>query len=430
MAGTVRIDITPPAGVMLQGHSARKEPGDRIHDNLFLKVLTLKKGAKRIALVTSDLIYFTEGFAAGAKRMVRREAGLAPGDVMLTASHTHTGPVMLGPEHLVIGKPPLSPYVELLQHKIAGGVREAVLREQPVRMRRGAGRVNIGAVNRRKKTSSGVGMLPNPGGPLDEEVPVIAFYGKGGTPAAIVFNCVCHPTTLSTQIHEVSADYPGVAQREVERIYPGCNALFTNGCSGDVRPDITEGGRFKGGSFEDVERMGRILAACTAQTVEKAAWEEVGAVESASEEFMFPLDRDMFAGDESGIARMLERVSGSVPDEAARRWEELRRMKLGEEEKPARAVPGELQVFKLGGARLLGLPGEVMVEIGLRIKKRAPGVLIAGYANGCLGYIPTRKAMEEGGYEAMSYISRGYPGPYSPGMEDKLVRRAARMLAG
>lgn len=68
------------------------------------------------------------------------------------------------------------------------------------------------------------------------------------------------------------------------------------------------------------------------------------------------------------------------------------------------APTAELQVLRIGRGGLASFPGEVFMELGLRIRKafHDKPVMVAGYTNGSIGYIPTQEAFAEGGYEATS----------------------------
>ncbi|MBN1671485.1 MAG: neutral/alkaline non-lysosomal ceramidase N-terminal domain-containing protein [Kiritimatiellae bacterium] len=423
-AGVARYDVTPPLGYLLQGHTARNKPSERVHDPLYLKVLTLRKGKRRIALVTSDLIDFSPEFVEEVRGEVRARTRLKPADVLLTASHTHTGPVMAqGP---FSDRAPLPDYMSVLKRTIAGGIGEAIRREQPVTVRHGTGRTNIGIVNRRKKTRSGVQMMPNPEGPIDEELAVVSFVDSAQKPLAVLLNYTCHPTTLASTLYQVSADYPGVAQRELEKFYPGATALFINGCCGDVRPAIVDGDRFKGGGFDDIERMGKLLAAAAVQCVETAHSVDVNSVGGRLQRFAFPLDRTLSATNKANIAKITRRYARG--SELGAKWAAFWEQARDEGRQIPTSVTGDLHGLKIGPLAVLGLPGEVMVEIGLKIKKRTEKVIVAGYSNGCIGYIPTRQGLVEGGYEASSFLYQAWPAPYAPAMERKLVEAAVKLV--
>jgi hypothetical protein len=85
------------------------------------------------------------------------------------------------------------------------------------------------------------------------------------------------------------------------------------------------------------------------------------------------------------------------------RREMLRRYETGSVKKSMRA---EAQALGIGPLGIVGLPGEVFVEIGIQIKEHSPFShnMVAGYTNDNLGYIPTSVAFEEGGYEPNAYV--------------------------
>ncbi len=78
------------------------------------------------------------------------------------------------------------------------------------------------------------------------------------------------------------------------------------------------------------------------------------------------------------------------------------------------------------------LAGEVVVDYAVRLKRELDWsrLWINAWANDMPGYIPSRRVLEEGGYEAdFSQVYYEQPGRYDPGVEDKLVQ-AVRELVG
>ena len=75
------------------------------------------------------------------------------------------------------------------------------------------------------------------------------------------------------------------------------------------------------------------------------------------------------------------------------------------------------------------MPGEVLVDIGLNIKKHSkfPHTIPAAYTNDRMGYIPTKKAIAEGGYETTSHIWRREQ-PWAPSMEKVITDAALDLL--
>jgi hypothetical protein len=70
--------------------------------------------------------------------------------------------------------------------------------------------------------------------------------------------------------------------------------------------------------------------------------------------------------------------------------------------KDGEKIQCELQAMKIGRFLLVTMPGEPMVEYGFRLEKAIADraiPIVVGYANGHIGYICTKQAFTEGGYE-------------------------------
>ncbi len=431
--GVSRADVTPPVGYLLQGHAKRNQPSRAIHDPLFLKALTVCDGHRRVALLTSDLVYFSKTLVEGIRAEAARRAGLPAERLMITAAHTHTGPFLFSSKP---DDPRLLPdYLSLLQKQAVGALLEAIYREAPAVLRWGVGSVNIGIVNRRRRDAAGrMQMAPNPERPVDPQLTVLAACAPDGRPRAIVGNYTCHPTVLATDVYEISGDYPGYFQRALEAFYPSATVLFTNGCCGDVRPAIVDpaSGEFRGGSFADAERLGRTLAGEAVKVVEQSAALDAGPVDGRLETVSLPLDPELLPTDAARLARACaahQRSQTSHDGKALEAWRETWERRLKDGAPIPAAVPADVQALHLGNARIAGIAGETMVEIGLRIKAGAGRpLMLCGDANGVVGYLPTAAALPEGGYETNSFVHKPYAAPYSPAMEEVLVKAVLAAL--
>ncbi len=442
--GTAVRDVTPPLHTRLQGHEARKGVSEKVHDPLFLKAMSLGDGKRRVFVVTSDLVEFRAELIDTVKKEVRRELGIEPEQVMITAAHVHTGPFVFAdtPEEKVHLLPD---YINGLRRKIIEVLREAVEREEPVTLHWGCSDVDIGVVNRRLMTPYGIEMRPNPAGPVDREVLVLGARNREGQLRAILFNYACHPTTIATDIYQISADFPGAAQRELQKRFPGAVALFVNGCCGDVRPNLVADGQFRGGSFEDVDRMGKSLADAAVEALTKGVSIASGAVEGRLEAVKLPLDQSLIPDTPEHLEKAAafhlrrpkrdESVSGAwhTPSDepAVIEWKAEMAARLARGEKMPANLSMDVQVLVVGDVRIVGLGGEIMVEIGKRIKDvQGVRALVGSCANGVLGYIPTAGALPEGGYEAKSFLYEKYPAPFDPSMENLLVERTRKLMSG
>jgi hypothetical protein len=108
-----------------------------------------------------------------------------------------------------------------------------------------------------------------------------------------------------------------------------------------------------------------------------------------------------------------------------------------DERRPMRSVSFPVQGVRIGNDTVIvALGGEPVVEYALRLKKLNPKLrlTVAGYSNDVMGYLPTAKMLEEGGYEPVSStLYYGLAMPYAPDAErmvhetmDSVLKRVMR----
>jgi hypothetical protein len=86
-------------------------------------------------------------------------------------------------------------------------------------------------------------------------------------------------------------------------------------------------------------------------------------------------------------------------------------------------MPAEIQLVRIGPWNFIAWPGEMFVEFAQEVKRRSPDTFLISYANGELqGYLVTREAAEEGGYESSNAIFK------SPDGGELLVQTTLRLL--
>lgn len=449
--GKARVQVTPPLGEILQGHISRNQPAWRVMDDLFVKVLLFETDEGRFVLVTADLIEFSREFVERIRADIHDLYGIPADRVMLCASHTHTGPTMIS----LCGISPDTDYISQLVKKITGAIRFAERNLEEVTVSVGKGKTDKVGINRRVMTPKGIRQQPNPEGTIDPEVGVIRFDGRDGKPVAVIVNYSTHPTTIGVHVFEVSGDYPGRTQRIVESVYgKGMMVAFTQGAAGDVKAAAFDAaGNFKEGEEEDIEHLGRILAGEAIKTIENCRKIKAPQLKAKLKKVKFPFQKIPSRKELEEWVRVhrAEIDKWKHPDEETRKgidWEDkhINRVAMSEAKlfwaqhalenlKKGNLLPyveGEIQVFTFGReAALLGVPGELFCEIGLAIKAKSPfaATFICGYTNGTLGYIPSRKAISEGGYEVSdAYKMYDYPSCLHGDTEDLLYREVASLF--
>src|SRR6516225_8337803 len=93
--GLARVKITPERPVFLAGYASRNKPFEKVEADLYAKALALEDGdGHRVVLVTSDLIGFPAAVAEPVCQRLGQKTGLKREQILLSSSHTHTGPLL------------------------------------------------------------------------------------------------------------------------------------------------------------------------------------------------------------------------------------------------------------------------------------------------------------------------------------------------
>lgn len=417
-AGAARVEITPPVGQDLTGFLARENPSIGVRDPLYARVLVLDDGDRQIALVSCDLLGFDRKLVLEIRDRVTLRTGIAGPRVMIACTHTHGGPATI---HLVDCGEINETYVESLLPRIVDAVAQAQARLQPATLAVGNAMSSTGVHNRR-----------SPGDVIDPEVGLLRVDGIDGDPIAVVVNYTCHPTTLHHPNRHITADYPGLVSSRIEEATSAV-ALFLMGAIGDVGP-VTRG-------EESLATVGNAVADASLAALPDLAPNDVPRLETAGEMLLLPLlplpTRDEWLTLRTQYEAAALAAERANPATAKVPWAMLhwteRMFEEMQDHLLTPTVNAEVQVLQIGDLVVVGVPGEYFVELGLQIKEGiqqagAHQVMIAGFANGNVGYIPARRAYPKGGYEvADAYKYYGYPAAIAPEGGEQIVTCAVRL---
>jgi len=414
MVGLARTKITPSKPVYLSGYASRNHPFEQVVTDLFLKVLVLQdETGHATVLVTTDLIGFRGGIAERIREGICKTTGLLPNEVLLTSSHTHTGPsVSLDPtpterEMTEQQGQDRVEYTEWLVDQAIQTVVRASAQLQPARLSHGTG-VATFVMNRREFTPKGVILGVNPRGLADRSVPVLRVDSPDGKPLAVVFGAACHNTTLTGKHYIVCGDFAGFAQTLIENKYPGVQAMFVQGCGGSANP-------FPRGTLEASQAHGTQLGTEVCRVLETRLEPVTGPLRTELVYVTLPLQP---APSREELDRLSTGRSGWQPWVAQQMRAVLDK---GEELPTSHRLP--VACWQFGTSfTLIGLPGEVVVDYVPLIEK-AIGPLnlwIAAYCNDVFGYLPSKQVLAEGGYETRGLYSGGI-GFFAPEAQDILV---------
>jgi putative membrane-bound dehydrogenase-like protein len=408
--GVAAVDITPNYPVRLSGFGFRRTESEGVAQQIWAKALAIGNDEPAVLISVDNLgvtANIVEVVAARLKKVgVKRER------LAVTSTHTHTAPMLTNTCPTLFGVPILKEhqqhidrYTKELTDHLEKVALAALKDRAPSLLSWETGTVKFGA-NRRTK-----------GGPVDHDLPMLVVRDPKGKVRAIYVSYACHCVTLSN--NKISGDWAGYAADAIQRAHPEAIALVSIGCGADQNPNsgVT-------GDKTDV---------AAAQGTEIA-----GEVERLLKGILKPV-----AGKLSTKTKGVDLAFDTPPSRAE--WEEkakrndaigyhakVQLAKLDRGEKLADKLPYSVQTWTFGDSlAMVFLPGEVVVDYGLRLKKALdPGRLwVNAYSNDAPCYIPSERVLKEGGYEgggAMIYYDR--PTRLKAGLEEQIVRAVHEQL--
>jgi len=261
-AGTARVEITPSSYMPMYGYANRKcGPANGTHDPLFAKAVVLEAGDSRIAIVTLDAGMM---MSDDLLRDVRSKLNIPV--VLLSASHTHSGPYFLSDDGSPTNDATANAYLGEVNTKVFHAIEEASKTMFPARLGVGRGSLQLG-YNRLLLREDGRAraLFDNleriPYGPVDPEFVLLRVDDMEGNARALLVHYAVHAVVLGPTSCKYSADYPGVMQTKVEEELKGTQVMFVQGGAGDINPLFMGRSGKEDEDFRVMQKMGELLAA-------------------------------------------------------------------------------------------------------------------------------------------------------------------------
>ena len=432
--GRGAVKITPPVGMpMGGGFTIRLSTG--IHDDLYCKALVLEKDGAKAAMVACDVESLHRPWSVDpARQAIRSTTGLRGHQVMLLATHSHSGPemtplVLEGAEGETARI--ANEYHAALPGKIAEAVRLAESNLTPARVWAAIGREDSISFNRRFLMKDGsVRMNPGqmnpdivkPMGPIDPDLAVVYFDSPDSKPLATNVNFALHVTAFGGP--QFSADYPAVMARLLGEVKgPEMLTLFTQGASGNINQVNVKTRERQSGPATSA-RLGTILAADVLKACDSLQPLATEPLQVRSETVKLPAPEFTAAEVEKArevVARSRKPGPGGPAFLDLVHAFTVLNVTGRHQSKP---IDAEVQVITLGDQLAwVGLPAEDFVELGMAVKLASPFryTIVNELANDMLDYIPDRRAYDQGGYEVVTARC-------TPGCGEILVDTARRLL--
>jgi hypothetical protein len=445
--GTACMDVSPT----VTPFQLRSGKSSFVHDPLHVRAVAFECGEGRAVICLIDAIGIGREMSDIAKSRAAEKSGWNPKDMLICATHTHTAPK--GGE----GMPGREAYEKLKYEKLEEAIVQAIQSMEPARVGFSSEDEPSEVRNRRwflqpgtmppnplgeqdqVKTNANRNHLVKPAGPIDPEICVIDVRTNRHKPLALIANYALHyvggvPKKVDENSREVgmaSADYFGEFSRIMPYRLGGVNppanfvALMTNGASGDINNLVFTGFRAPRSPFEQI----RIVASKTAD----ASWRAIRKIENYDTKpliatrqrevdlpYREPNEREI------SLAKNLLNRTRQEREAINNRTTSVatRVIEYAKPEHP-RTEPVLIQAFRIGDQAIVSMPFEVLVEIGLEIKKKSPfkHTFLIELANGGYGYLPPPNQHKLGGYETWPGTSR-----FQPQSSEILIKHLLEML--
>ncbi len=441
--GTAVRDITPRYPVWAHGYSSRTHKSSGVREPLSLGCLAVTNSETRVLIFALDMIGVRADVCDELYALLERETGVGYPNILISGSHTHFAPALHGtnftdPTIAFVDRD--EKYVDEVKTRFVEAAVEALDNARAMRLETTRIQAPQVVYNRRtvRKSDGMVEMnlmypedpSPYTFSPVDSELTVHRLVDEGEV-HGVLLNFGCHPVTgcwPDEDNYKFSADYPYYARQTLSEKWH-CPVLFTLGAAGDAVPINRR---------DDCrERIGSVLgnaAILAERTFQADSSTDLNAdvVEMEAETILKTDPPRAEAEYEAARKAVL-----SVEDTKNDHYRELRKA-FGEKMRDcgrARLYPEnrwriKIQFVQIGKTTLVGLPFEVLAEIGLKMKERFPDSVLVSCCGGYQAYLPLAYEYDRAGYEATESSTHFVPGTADRVLEAILERLEKKTAPG
>lgn len=407
--------VTPDVGCFLSGYGVYLERySEKILDDLKVRVIFLEdKEGNKLLLCSFDLIGFSVEFADTLRREISETFDIQVSNIFISCIHTHSGPATLPLQGMEETELDLN-YMCFLKKRLKEAVKEAITSTERTEIRWNIEEIEPIGFNRVTRTLH----------PMDLNLGLIVFStGKGNI---YLINYACHAVTLGVN-REISADFPGRIIKEIEN--RGHKGIFFQGFCGDIDPFVNKV-KWASGTEVDIEFYGKHIAERIFK-IERGAHllkgDSIGCIEKRIKVPLQVKSKEQLKKEKEFWIKSRNNKNWT---KFSNWWYKRAIQKLPALLKSPYLENIPVWVGRIGEVNIVGYPGEVFCEIGLKLRKKYSPLFTIGYANGDIGYIPTGKAYKNKNdyacYTAPLFYH--YCFPFSPEVEGVFLKEAEKIL--
>jgi len=355
---------------------------------------------EKAVFVSCDVLVVTRDLLQPVLDSLKSRYGIPPAAVLIAATHTHHAPSTVR----VHGYGREEAFCEQLQTAILTAVENAFGNLEAANPFFAMGAERTIGQNSRLLLSDGtifwIGPRDDairPTGPVDTDLPVLAFRRLDGSLKGFFFAHAVHAIgTVKGNVR--SPTFYGLALQQLEEELGGIGAYFPGPCGSTHRLEVSP-----------VVAQERIVEAVK-QTLNQATVQPLLPFRWARREFRFRIRHFDEEFEAKAVESYCRRRAGASADSIIEVFTKMRR-ELAPLQGAERST--EIQAIAMGGICLVGIPAELFPSLGLQMRNRSPFpcTYIIELANDWIGYVPDAEAFELGGYQVWtgfhSYVAKG-----------------------
>ena len=435
--GYASVNINPPLGIGIRGYFVPRFAKGFL-DDLEAHALALLCGGETILMISVDTCTI-EGERCGQYLdKISKASGLPKEKIFLSATHTHTGPLLLKNNWSGDGDD-IEAYADFLGQRLADLSVLALNDLKPSKMGFIEGKApdRIAYIRRYKMKDGTTCTCPpindpnidHPIGELDQRVHILRFDQENGE-SIVLLNYGLHADTVNGEM--ISSDWVGWLRRTVDKALDGVKCITFVGAQGDVGSTHVFP---SGGDMNDTEIsfdnemkspgmarfVGRALAGTVLQVYDKVEYVDVDSLKIMEKIVEVPANKP--SPEDMPQAKLYKKLheegrDDEIPFEAMELTTVVAEaIRMCDLENGPDTFKINLTGLKIGPVALIGIPGEPFTDIGVGIKDTEgwSAIMPCCLTNGGLGYFPMKSAFDEGGYEARSSI-------YKSGVAESIIK--------
>jgi len=403
----------------------------------------LLQANRNFLIVTIDALGADHSFVLGIKDELKHAFGLEHADVLINFSHTHhsvfltgldierrRGGYSMSQSDWAFDEQDLDytedeAYYIGVRDSLLGMVKDCMDNLLAGELHLAQGTSDFACSRRKPDGAGGVLWRPYFEGEIDQDLFVLKLADHSGQLHGIIYCYGCHTTVIGADNYLLGNDFAGKVSEQLEETYPGAIAIFLQGCAGELkaRPGASED-TFRACNSEDIAEVSDVLARDIISLIEQDTFRKVAC------NFKAELCSPQLYTEALPIS-YYQAIYDDPDQDRFHRASAARTIKAIEDGSIRDSVPFYMVLWQLDeDTSLIAMEGEVSTEYSLTLKQLfgsdSGNLIVLGYTNGVFSYVPTRKMIQEGGYEAECNYYWSLRGPFVPEIEDIIIGQIAQ----